>query len=38
MMMPTVPAACNGGVTRGQVNMVVFNVPIQILVGYRYYR
>lgn len=32
------PAACGGGVTFGQVVMVLLNVPLQFGVGYRFYR
>lgn len=32
------PAMCSGGVTLGQVVMVILNVPLQFGVGYRYYR
>ena len=33
-----IPAACGGGVTAGQVVMVILNVPLQFGVGYRFYR
>ena len=32
------PAACSGGVTAGQMIMVLLNVPLQFGVGYRFYR
>ena len=32
------PAACRGGVTLGQIVMVLLNVPLQFGVGYRFYR
>jgi hypothetical protein len=34
----SLPAVCGGGVTAGQVVMVVLNVPLQLGVGYRFYR
>ena len=32
------PAMCHGGVTVGQIIMVLLNVPLQFGVGYRFYR
>jgi copper chaperone CopZ len=32
------PAVCNGGVTMGQFAMALLNTPLQIVVGYRFYR
>jgi hypothetical protein len=32
------PAMCHGGVTAGQIIMVLLNVPLQFGVGYRFYR
>ena len=32
------PAACGGGVTLGQLVMVLLNIPLQFGVGYRFYR
>lgn len=38
MMMFDVPAACDGGVTLMQAVMLLLNLPILLVVGYRYYR
>jgi P-type Cu+ transporter len=38
MMFLDVPQVCNGGITRGQMVMVCLNLPMQVLVGYRFYR
>ncbi|KAJ1429035.1 E1-E2 ATPase-domain-containing protein, partial [Ochromonadaceae sp. CCMP2298] len=32
------PAACSGGVTLGQVVMLSLNLPLLVIVGYRFYR
>jgi hypothetical protein len=31
-------AACDGGVTAGQMVMLILNIPLQFGVGYRFYR
>lgn len=32
------PAACSGAVSAGQLIIFIFSVPLQLIVGYRYYR
>lgn len=36
-MMP-VPSLCRGGITTGQLIMALLNTPLQVVVGYRFYR
>lgn len=38
MMMFDMPAACHGGVRLMQAIMLLLNLPILLIVGYRYYR
>jgi P-type Cu+ transporter len=38
MMLFDQPAACHGGVNRMQLVMLLLNLPILVIVGYRYYR
>jgi Cu+-exporting ATPase len=38
MMWMDSPAACNGGITAGQVLMFFINTPLMVLVGYKFFR
>eukprot|EP00602_Paraphysomonas_sp_CaronLab_P008621 CAMPEP_0185034404 /NCGR_PEP_ID=MMETSP1103-20130426/24264_1 /TAXON_ID=36769 /ORGANISM="Paraphysomonas bandaiensis, Strain Caron Lab Isolate" /LENGTH=1244 /DNA_ID=CAMNT_0027571049 /DNA_START=102 /DNA_END=3836 /DNA_ORIENTATION=+ len=38
MMLLTLPGMCSGGVTVGQMIMVCLNLPMQVIVGHRFYR